>query len=123
MEKGARLHVPRSSTPALFVGSDKLMSSYRMSRLTSIGWRMLDANNVVVKDAGPRLRVTSSDALRPRSATSGAGMDRRDRPAASVSSVNGVGAKNPCPADNRLVHPPPRIKADSRGLRNVPYCL
>ena len=49
----------------------------------------------------PRLRVRSIDALRPRSATSGAGRDSRDRPAASVSSVNGVGAKNPCPADSR----------------------
>ena len=66
-------------------------------------------------------RVKSIDAVRPRSASSGAGRDSRDRPADSVSSVNGVGAKNPCPADSRVVNPAHRSSAERRGLRNTPY--
>ncbi len=52
-------------------------------------------NSVAVMDTGPAVRVTSSDALVPRSACSGAASCRRVSPAASVSSVSGVAAKNP----------------------------
>ena len=45
--------------------------------------------------ADRRVRVTSTDALRPRSASSGRGIGSRVSPAASVSSVSGVGAKEP----------------------------
>src|SRR5205085_2477535 len=107
----------------LLVGCGRLTIAYRSSRSTWIGGRMLDAKSVVVKEAGPRLRVRSKEALRPRSATSGKGIDKRDRPADSVSSVSGVGAKNPCPAERRLVQPAPRIRAERRGLRKVPYWL
>jgi hypothetical protein len=44
-------------------------------------------------------------------------------PAASVSSVSGVGATNPVPTDSRLVHPPARASAETRGLKKVPYSL
>ena len=47
----------------------------------------------------------------------------RDRPAASVSSVSGVGAKKPVPTDSRLVQRPERASAETRGLKNVPYSL
>src|SRR3954465_13982819 len=88
-----------------------------------MGWLTLDAKSVVVNDSGPRLRVRSNDALRPRSATSGTGIDRRDNPAASVSSVKGVGAKKPCPAERRLAQPFQRANTDRRGLKNVPNWL
>ncbi len=48
---------------------------------------------------------------------------RRDSPAASVSSVSGVDAKNPCAAERRLVHPSRRKSSARRGLKNVPYSL
>src|SRR5260370_37580620 len=86
-----------------------------------MGWRTLESNKVTVQDAGPILRVRSNDALRPRSATSGLGITRRVKPDASVSSVNGGGAKNPRPADRRAVHPSERRSAESRGLRKAPY--
>src|ERR1700676_4940793 len=92
-------------------------------RFVLIGWRTLEPNSVTVKDAGPILRVRSNEALRPRSAIKGLGIVRRVNPAASVSSVNGVGAKNPCPAETRLVQPCQRNSAESRGLKNVPYWL
>ena len=65
----------------------------------------------------------SNEALRPRSARSGAGIDRRVRPAASVSSVSADGPKKPVPTETRLVHAPDRSSADTRGLKNVPYSL
>src|SRR5437868_4983961 len=88
-----------------------------------MGWRTLESNSVTVKEAGPILRVRSKEALRPRSATSGLGMTRRVNPAASVSSVSAVGAKNPCPTERRLVQPCQRNSAERRGLRKVPYWL
>jgi N4-(beta-N-acetylglucosaminyl)-L-asparaginase len=48
---------------------------------------------------------------------------KRDRPAASVSSVIGVGAKKPEPAESLLVQRPDRASADTRGLTKVPYSL
>jgi hypothetical protein len=45
------------------------------------------------------------------------------RPAASVSSVIGVGAKKPVPTENRPVHRPARVSAEMRGLKKVPYSL
>ena len=65
----------------------------------------------------------SNDALRPRSASSGAVIVRRVSPAASVSSVIGVGPKKPVPTESRLVQRPARASADTRGLKNVPYSL
>ncbi len=82
---------------------------------------MFDAKNVEVTETGPKLRDRSTEALRPRSALSGAGSTSLARPAASVSSVSGVGAKKPCPAEMRLVQPDLRKSAESRGLKNVPY--
>ena len=61
--------------------------------------------------------------LVPRSASRSPATTSRDRPAASVSSVSGVGAKNPRPADTRLVHSPPRSSTASRGLKKVPYSM
>ena len=54
--------------------------------------------------------MRSSDALRPRSATRGLKIEAVN-PDASVSSVNGVGAKNPCPPERRLVQPCQRNNA------------
>src|SRR5260370_9416871 len=88
-----------------------------------MGWGTLESNKVTVQDAGPILRVRSNDGLRPRSATSGLGITRRVKPDASVSSVNGVGAKNPRPADRRAVQPSERRRAETRGLRKAPYRL
>src|SRR5688572_16134949 len=116
-------NVARSSIPVLLVGAGKFASSYRPSRATSIGCRTRDANTVAVYESGPIERLTSSDALRPRSATSGLEIVRRARPAASVSSVSGVGAKKPWPAERRLVNPLQRTSAERRGLKNVPYWL
>src|SRR5579885_1990785 len=84
---------------------------------------MSEAKKVDVIETGPTLLVTSTEALRPRSALSGVGNERRANPAASVSSVSGVGAKKPCPAEMRLVHPDLRIRADKRRLKRVPFCL
>src|SRR5260370_14499751 len=88
-----------------------------------MGWRTLEWNKVTVQAAGPTLRGRSTDALRPRGATSGVGITRRVKQGASVSSVNGVGAKNPRPADRRAVQPSERRSAESRGLRKAPYRL
>src|SRR3954465_13883464 len=67
---------------------------------------MLDAKNVLVTETGRNARERSTEPLRPRSARKGNGIWRRVSPAASVSSVSGVGAKNPCPAETRLPPPP-----------------
>src|SRR5947208_742278 len=84
---------------------------------------MLDAKNVLVTETGPNARERSTEPLRPRSARNGNGIWRRVSPAASVSSVSGVGAKNPCPAETRFVQPCQRRSAERRGLKNVPYWL
>jgi hypothetical protein len=60
---------------------------------------------VAVTVAGPSARVTSTDTVVARSAFNGADTTRRVRPAASVSSISGVAAKNPRPTDTRLVQP------------------
>ena len=67
--------------------------------------------------------MRSNDALRPRSAFSDCGITSRDSPAASVSSVSGVGAKNPVPKDSRLDQPPALRSAETRGLKKVPNSL
>jgi hypothetical protein len=46
----------------------------------------LEAKSVMVTENKRRLRVRPTDALRPLSATGGTGRNKRDRPAASVSS-------------------------------------
>src|SRR4051812_38361955 len=84
---------------------------------------MREANTVAVYDSGPSVRDTSKDVLRPRSASTGCRTSRRVRPAASVSSVIGVGPKKPVPIENLLVQRPACISADKRGLKNVPYSL
>ncbi len=84
---------------------------------------MREPKSVAVTVAGPKARVRSIDAVVPRSASRGPSTVSRVSPAASVSSVSGVAAKNPRPTDTRLVQPPPRISAASRGLANVPYSL
>src|ERR1700682_6121060 len=76
-----------------------------------------------VTDNGPTLRVRSTDALRPRSGSSRVGIVKRLSPAACVSSVSGVGAKNPVPTDTRALQPLLRNNAETRGLTNVPYTL
>src|SRR6185295_16604231 len=84
---------------------------------------MRDANRVAVYDTGPSVRDTSNDALNPRSASTGWRTSRRVRPAASVSSVIGVGPKNPVPTESLLIQRPACTSADRRGLKNVPYSL
>src|SRR3954466_12230707 len=105
------------------VGSGRLLSTYNGERSTWSGSRIRDANSVAVYDSGPSVRDTSNDVLSPRSASSGRRISRRVRPAASVSSVMGVGPKKPLPTDSLLVHCPERASADTRGLKNVPYSL
>ena len=121
--EGARRTVPSNSSPLFVVGSARFVSTNAVDRSTSIGSRMREANSVSVIDAGPTARVTSSEALRPRSARSGRGTAKRDNPAASVSSVKEDGPKNPIPADNRAVQPFALNNPDRRGLKNVPYSL
>src|SRR3990167_1533076 len=96
---------------------------YDGDRSTCIGSSTRDANNVAVYERGPLVRDRSNEALRPRSAVSGCLMVNRVRPAASVSSVIGVGPKKPVPTDSRLVQRPARARADTRGLKKVPYSL
>ena len=84
---------------------------------------MREVNRVVVKASGPWVRVTSTEALRPRSARSGPSTVSRVRPAASVSSVSGVGPKKPVPTDMRVDQSPKRSSAETRGLKNQPYSL
>ena len=84
---------------------------------------MRDANTVAVYDSGPSVRDRSNDALSPRSASTGCRTSRRVRPAASVSSVIGVGPKKPVPTESLLVQRPARASAERRGLKNVPYSL
>ena len=122
-ENGAFLNVARNSNPAFLVGSARFVSSYRVSRSALTAWLTVEPNTVPVKDAGPTARVTSSDALRPLSASSRTGITSLDKPAASVSSVRGVGAKKPSPAERRLIQPFQRTSAEIRGLTNVPYRL
>ena len=76
-----------------------------------------------VNAVGPCVFVTSMEMLRPRSAASGIGTLNRVRPAASVSSVRGVGPKNPVPAETRPLQSPRRRRAETLGLKNVPYSL
>ena len=82
---------------------------------------MFDAKNVAVTETGPMPRVKSADALRPRSARSGAGTRSFANPAASVSSVIAVDGKKPVPYERRLDHACWRNRAETRGLRNAPY--
>src|SRR5688572_32784124 len=84
---------------------------------------MRDAKRVAVYDRGPTVRDRSKEALEPRSASSGSRTSRRVRPAASVSSVRGVGPKKPVPTESLLVQRPARASADTRGLKKVPYSL
>src|SRR5207247_10864811 len=107
--KGAFRQVAKTSAPRFLVGARRFTIRYVSPRSTKTGWLIFEANSVVVTESGPSRRVTSMVALRPLSAASGTGSESRDRPADSVSSVSGVGAKNPCPADQRLVQPPHRI--------------
>ena len=73
---------------------------------------------------GPRVHVTSADAVRARSAFSPVSGASRDRPLSSVSSVKGVGANAPPPTDTRAVHAGDGFSsADTRGLTSVPYSL
>ena len=47
-------------------------------------------------------------------------LEQQNVPAASVSSVSGVGAKKPLPIDRRLFHVAPWTSIEARGLTNVP---
>src|SRR3989337_697354 len=82
-----------------------------------------DAKRGAVYDRGPSVRDTSNDALSPRSASTGRAISRRVKPAASVSSLMGVGAKKPVPTESLLLQRPARAHADTRGLKKVPYWL
>ena len=84
---------------------------------------MRDPKTVAVYESGPWVRERSIEAVRPRSARSGPRTVSRVKPAASVSSVKGVGPKNPVPVDTRVDHCPERTSADTRGLKNHPYSL
>ena len=88
-----------------------------------VWWRTRDLllDGVPDNRAEPMFLVRSNEVLRPRSASRGSGIGRRVNPAASVSSVNGVGAKKPCPTERRLVQPRQRIRAETRGLKKAPY--
>src|SRR5438046_2119895 len=103
--------------PLVIVGSDRFASLY-VARSSTTGFRTSYRKTVAVAVTGPAVRVRSRDALRPRSAFSGPAIVRRDRPAASVSSVSGEGAKKPAPIENLLFQFSPRISADNRGLTN-----
>src|SRR5688572_15670580 len=92
-------------------------------RSTWSGSLMREAKRVAVYDNGPSVRETSKDALKPRSASTGSRTSRRVRPAASVSSVIGVGPKKPVPTESLLVQRPACTSADTRGLKKVPYSL
>ena len=82
---------------------------------------MREPNTVAVNEPAPTVLVRSTDALVPRSAWRGRTMLSRVRPAASVSSVSGVDAKNPRPTETRLVQPGARNSAASlRTEKNVP---
>src|SRR5687767_8704491 len=107
----------------LVVGSGSVLSPYDGDRSTCNGSLMREANTVAVYDSGPSVRDRSNDALSPRSASTGWGTSRRVRPAASVSSVVGVGPKKPVPSESLLIQRPARASADTRGLKNVPYSL
>jgi hypothetical protein len=100
---GARRKVPSNSTPTFVVLSTAFVRTYAVERSTSMGCSTRDAKSVAVSDAAPIRRVMSTDALPPRSATSGLGTASRVSPAASVSSVRTVRPKNPVPADSRAV--------------------
>ena len=67
--------------------------------------------------------MKSADTLRAVSTSSGSSTVRRASPAASVSSVSGLGVKYPWPAENRAAHRPRRTRADPRGLSKKPYRL
>src|SRR5688572_19965153 len=107
----------------LVVGLGSVLSTYAGDRSTCTGSLMREANTVAVYDSGPSVRDRSNDALRPRSASTAPRTSRRVRPAASVSSVIGVGPKKPVPIESLLVQRPARTSADRRGLKNVPYSL
>lgn len=67
---------------------------------------------------GPRIPPTSADALFARSMPRVVIGRKRDNPTASVSSVNGVGAKIPAPAEMRAVQTRPGWNsAETLGLR------
>ncbi len=84
----------------------------------------IDPKAVAVSSNGPRVQVTSADAVRARSAFSRVSGASRDSPLSSVSSVNGVGANAPPPTDTRAVHAEPGFSnAETRGLTSVPYSL
>jgi len=83
-----------------------------------------EPNTVAVISIGPRCQVRSADSVPARSAVSPVSGASRDRPASSVSSVNGVGAKAPRPTDTRVVHAGAGLtSSDTRGLTSVPYSL
>src|SRR5262245_9627121 len=70
------------------------------------------------------LHPTSLDTLSARSGFTSFKGNSRERPTASVSSVNGVGANTPVPAETRSVHCcGNRYSADTRGLKKPPYTL
>ena len=64
----------------------------------------IDPKTVALISNGPRVQVTSADAVRARSAFSPMSGASCESPLSSVSSVNGVGAKAPPPIDRRAVH-------------------
>ena len=84
---------------------------------------MREPKSVALSSHAPSVRPTSSEAVRARSASSPSSGSTRVRPIASVSSVNGVGAKYPVAAAARTVHPAGRRSSASRGLKKVPYSL
>ena len=69
------------------------------------GWSTTEPNSVPVTSKVPRVRVTSTDAPRARSARRPASGSTRESPVSSVSSVNGVGVKAPVPVAMRIVQP------------------
>src|SRR5438477_10820761 len=85
---------------------------------------MTDPNRVPFNSKWELLQPTSPERLCACSGFTFCNGSSRDSPTASVSSVNGVGAKTPVPVETRTVHfVAGRKRADMRGLKKHPYTL
>ena len=85
---------------------------------------MFEWKTVVVTSNGTLRHVRSLETLVASSGLTPFVGARIDRPVASVSSVNGEGAKCPRPPDTRAVHcGAGRTSSDSLGLKKVPNAL
>ena len=81
------------------------------------GSSIVEAKALTFSSTGPKLRPMSIIALRARSSSHPSGSMSRRSPTASTSSVKGVGAKKPVPAEIRATHSEARARIEIRGLR------